>query len=211
MARPMATRWRWPPESALGCGGADLLVHLLVGDLLEAQREGHVLVHRHVGVQGVALEDHGDVAVLGRHVVHAPAVDQEVARGDVLEAGDHAQRGGLAAARRTDEDDELLVVDREVEVLHRHDALVGDLEVGLVLGRPLPADAVPCATLVRIHLAQALELHLGHCWFLLVSRRHRRRSGFACVRPARPPGRAPPYPLTAPATTPSMMYFWQSR
>ena len=34
---------------------------------------------------------------------------------DVLEAGEHAQRGALARAGRTDQDDELAVLDVEVE------------------------------------------------------------------------------------------------
>ncbi len=53
----------------------DLLLHLLVGDLGERQREGHVLAHRHVRVERVVLEDHGDVAVLGRVLVDDLAAD----------------------------------------------------------------------------------------------------------------------------------------
>ena len=63
---------------------ANLAVDLVLGDLLELKRKRHVLVHRHIGVQSVALEHHGDVAVLGRHVVDALAVDEHVAGGDVL-------------------------------------------------------------------------------------------------------------------------------
>ena len=44
----------------------------------------------------------------GRNVVDELAVDVELALGDLLETGDHAQGRRLAAARRTDEDDELL-------------------------------------------------------------------------------------------------------
>ena len=99
-------------------GLADGLVDRVGVDLAELEREGHVLVHGHVRVQRVGLEDHGDVAVLGLDVVDHATVDLEGAGGDVLEAGDHAQRRGLAAAGRADEDDELLVGDLEVEVLH---------------------------------------------------------------------------------------------
>ena len=63
---------------------ANLTVDLVLGDLLELKRKRHVLVHRHIGVQSIALEHHGDVAVLGCHVVDALAVDEYVARGDVL-------------------------------------------------------------------------------------------------------------------------------
>ena len=89
-------------------------------------------------VQG-GLEDDGDIAVLGLDVVHELVVDVELAAGDVLQAGDHTQRGRLAAAGGTNEHDELAVGDLEVEVLDGDDALVGDLEVMLVallLARP---------------------------------------------------------------------------
>ena len=113
--------------------GANLAVDLVLGDLLELERKRHVLVHRHIGVQSIALEHHGDVAVLGSDVVDALAVDEHVARGDILQAGDHAHRRGLTAARRANEDDELLVVNGEVEVLYSEHTVLGNLEVVLLL------------------------------------------------------------------------------
>ena len=112
---------------------ANLTVDLVLGDLLELKRKRHVLVHRHIGVQSIALEHHGNVAVLGCHVVDALAVDEHVARGDVLQAGDHAHRRGLTAARRANEDDKLLVVNGEVEVLYSEHTVLGNLEVVLLL------------------------------------------------------------------------------
>src|ERR671914_36362 len=81
IARPMATRWRWQPER-------------------------HVLEDRHVRVERVVLEHHRDVAVLRRHVVDEVAADEDLARGRLLEPGDHAQRRRLAAARGSDQHDE---------------------------------------------------------------------------------------------------------
>ena len=52
----------------------------------------------------------------GRRLVDTPAADAQLAAGDVLEPGDHAQRGGLAAAGRADQHEERSVVDREVQV-----------------------------------------------------------------------------------------------
>ena len=67
-------------------------------------------------VEGVVLEDHRHVAGLGRQVVDHPAAHFTVPDGDVLEPGDHPQRGRLAATGRADEDDELAVGDLEVEL-----------------------------------------------------------------------------------------------
>ena len=144
--------------------GANLAVDLVLGDLLELKRKRHVLVYRHVGVQSVALEHHGDVAVLGRHVVDALAIDEHVARGNVLQAGDHAHRRGLTAARGANENDELLVMHGEVKVLHREHAVFGNLEVVLLLlGLLLFAkEALLFGLVVGIHLLNMFENDLGH-------------------------------------------------
>ena len=68
----------------------------------------------------------------------ALAADAQLAVADVLETGDHAQRGGLPAARRADEDEELAVGDVEIELGHRLEPVrvpLGDL----LRGRRLPS------------------------------------------------------------------------
>ena len=106
-------------------------LHLLgddrLGHLAQPEREGHVLEHRHVRVERVALKYHGDVAILRRHVVHQLAVDAKRAGRDFFQAGDHAQRGRLAAARRPDQHDELAILDLQVEVVDRLEATLVDL------------------------------------------------------------------------------------
>jgi hypothetical protein len=71
-----------------------------------------------VRVERVVLEHHRDVAVALEHVVHAPPADVQVAGGDVLEPGDHPERGRLPAAGRADEDEQLSLADLERELLH---------------------------------------------------------------------------------------------
>ncbi len=127
MARPMATRWRWPPESSAGRrarsgssesrrrGVGDALLDRRAGGAGLPEAERHVVLHRQVRIERVALEDHGDFAIGGGGGVDAPAVDQDVARGRVLEAGDDAEQRGLAAAGGADEDAELAVGDGEVD------------------------------------------------------------------------------------------------
>ena len=123
MARPMATRWRWPPDSALGLRSrywvrssrfgrlVDPLADLVLRDAGDLQCEAHVVPDRHVRVERVVLEHHRDVAVLGRQLGDVAVADVDRAGGDVLEPGEHAQRGRLAAAGGTDQDEELPVLD----------------------------------------------------------------------------------------------------
>ncbi len=64
-------------------------VGLRRADVLQA--ECHVLVHRHVRVERVGLEDHRQPALRRRHVVDPLAVDQDLAVAHAFEPGDHAQ------------------------------------------------------------------------------------------------------------------------
>ncbi|CAM2152096.1 hypothetical protein PT2222_270114 [Paraburkholderia tropica] len=82
----------------------------------ELEAERHVVVQRHVRIKRIRLEHHRDAALGGRHVVHARAVDRQVAATDVFETGDHPHQRGLAAAARADEHDELAITDIEVHV-----------------------------------------------------------------------------------------------
>ena len=77
-----------------------------------------------MGIERVGLEHHGEAAGVRRHVVDDLAVDQKIATGDLLEAGDHAQQGGFAATRRSDKDDELPILDREIDALDDVDGAV---------------------------------------------------------------------------------------
>ena len=57
----------------------DLFVHHRLRRLRQGQREGHVVVDRHVRVERIVLEDHRDVAILGRHRVDHPPADGDLA------------------------------------------------------------------------------------------------------------------------------------
>ena len=93
----------------------------------QLEGEADVVEHRHVGVQRVVLEHHRDVPVLGLDVVDDPVADPQLAAGDRLQTGDHAQGGRLPAAGRSDEHEELAVGDVEAEVVDRLEAVVVDL------------------------------------------------------------------------------------
>ena len=110
----------------------DLAVDLVLGHVAEFQGECHVVVHGHMRIQGVALEDHGDVAILGRYVIDALSVDDKIAVGDLFKTCHHSERRGLAAARRTDEHDEFLVLNVQAEFLYGDNAFVRDLQIELL-------------------------------------------------------------------------------
>ena len=115
-------------RDAQDAGGlGDLLTDDLLGDLGGLEGKGHVLVDRHVRVEGVVLEDHGDVAVARLHVVDDIPVDAQLPRRDVLQPRDHAEGGGFPTARGADKDDEFLVADLHVEVVDRFCGTVVDL------------------------------------------------------------------------------------
>ena len=102
----------------------DLLVDDPLGELPQLQAVGDVVIDGHVGIEGVVLEDHGDVPVLGGHVVHQTAADIDLPVSDGLQPRHHPQGGGFSAAGGPHQDDELLVGDLQVEVLDRHHAVV---------------------------------------------------------------------------------------
>ena len=90
-------------------------------DLLLAQPVADVLGDVHVREQGVVLEDRVHVAPVGRDAGDGLAGEVDLARGRLLEAGDHAQGRGLAAARRPEERVERPARDRQAHRVDRDD------------------------------------------------------------------------------------------
>ncbi len=75
-----------------GRGVAHTAVDLVLAETRNAHAEGHVLIDRHVRIERVALEHHGDAALGRRDFVDEPPVDVKLAAGDFLEPGDHPQK-----------------------------------------------------------------------------------------------------------------------
>jgi hypothetical protein len=97
------------------------------------QPERHVVGHGQEREQRVTLEHGVDVAPVRRNVGHVDPVEQDLARGRLLEAGDQAQGSGLAAARRAEEGEELTAGHGQVDVVDR--------DLGEPLGQPRQLDA----------------------------------------------------------------------
>ena len=143
-ARAMAARCCWPPESWLGrclarfarstrlqrLQGA--LAALLRGDAAVDHRQLHVLHHVQLGQQIEELEHEPDLPVanggqLPRRGVldhHPVELDRPFARR--IQAAEDVHQGGLAAAGRADDRDELSFLDVQGHVVQRADFLLAE-------------------------------------------------------------------------------------
>ena len=88
-------------------------------EVCELQGEPDVVGYRHVRVERVALEHHRHVPRLRRQERDVAVADRDRAGVDPLEPRQHPEARGLATTRRTDEDEELSVLDIEREVVDR--------------------------------------------------------------------------------------------
>jgi hypothetical protein len=114
-----ATRWRWPERHPLALATRELVraAPVEAGELDQLQglanpgpglgaahpahveTEGHVVEHAHVGEERVVLEHHADLAPLDGQVLDRLPGDCDAPGIGKLEAGDHPEQRGLAAAR----------------------------------------------------------------------------------------------------------------
>ena len=109
----------WQPVYAEHIGGP---VHLF-GDFvmrhaLGLQRERYVAKDAQVRVKRIALKNHGHVAGARRQVRHVLPIDQNIARSRQFQPRNHAQQGGFAGARGTQQNQELGFVYRKIDAVH---------------------------------------------------------------------------------------------
>src|SRR3712207_8266900 len=76
---------------------------LAAGHLAHLQPEGHVVEHRHLRVERVVLEDHGDVSVARRDALDRAVADPDAPARHALEPGEQPQGGGLRSEEHTSE------------------------------------------------------------------------------------------------------------
>ncbi len=101
--------------------GARPLVSLLLRYTLELESHVHVLQDRVPGKQRVLLEDERDI--LGRRPGNSPAVHEHLARARLQQSADDVQQRALAAAAGTQQADELVATDVQIDGLQRRQAL----------------------------------------------------------------------------------------
>src|ERR1700722_13300118 len=76
-----------------------------------------------MGKEGVGLKHGVDVAAIGGSPGDVLAAEKDLTAGGLLESTNHAQCGGLAAARRSEEREELALCELQGEVVHRNHLL----------------------------------------------------------------------------------------
>ena len=123
---------------------------------------------RHVREERVGLEHHVGRPPVGRHAGEVLPVEQHLAGGRLLEAGDHPHQRGLAAARGAEEGEELALVDDEREVVDGDEIAealgdVAELDEGLRRGvvprREFPPDRTKSLRRHRYRLRPAVGAH----------------------------------------------------
>src|SRR5690606_34912370 len=97
---------------------AHALPDLVLRYLALAEAEADVVGDAPAREECVVLEDHRGIAPVGRTVAHVLALDEDLAAVRVLESADHAQGGGLAAARGAEEGHECAAWHFQVDVVH---------------------------------------------------------------------------------------------
>ena len=92
------------------------LLHLGLVHLAVFQTECHIVPDGEVREDGIVLEHHADVALAGVHIVDALLVEEDVAALNGVEACDHTEKGGLAAAGGTQQGEQLTISDLQIQV-----------------------------------------------------------------------------------------------
>jgi len=87
------------------------------------QRKGDISPHIHVRIEREELEHESDVASRGALLGNVLACQQNATRGRQFQPRDHAQGGRLAAAGRTEQAEELAILDGKVRVLDRDEMI----------------------------------------------------------------------------------------
>ncbi len=154
--RAMATRCFMPPESWLGIAllesfetdeldeACDGLADGVFGVRMEFEAEGDVLLHCEPGEERIVLKDH---AAAGTWRLHGCAVDSNASLFRLFETGGELQDRRLAAARGTEQANELLRGDRECDLLERKQLprlLFEQVGLGYILKFDLHCNLYPC-------------------------------------------------------------------
>ena len=96
---------------------ADPALDLIFWRFAQAQGIGDVIEGGEMGVEGIALEDEGDIAFAGFEVVDAPVADVDIAVGGALQTGYAAHGGGLTTAGGAEQDNQVAIPDDKIKLI----------------------------------------------------------------------------------------------
>jgi len=123
--RPVAIALqRHQREQLVGLRPAGLAVHPA-----RLKAEGDVVAHAHQRKQRQRLEDHRRGALVRPQPRHVAPADLDTALGRFKKPRDHAQDGGLAAARGAEDREELAVRHSEADAAHRARGAKGHADI----------------------------------------------------------------------------------
>ncbi len=108
-------------EVDLGEALAQAALHLSSAELFQLEPIRDIARHRHMGPERVVLEDHADIPLVGGEAADHPVPEADLPRVGLVESGQEPQQGGLAAARRAQQREQLAVTHGEVRPVHRSD------------------------------------------------------------------------------------------
>ena len=94
-----------------------------------AKREFDVLTHCHMGKQGIFLEHHADIAMIGCNAGDVLVSDMDRACRRRLESGNHGQKRGLAGTGRSHDRDKFTRLDLDAGVMDSTDLPVTFLDM----------------------------------------------------------------------------------
>ena len=144
LALPSRKRFGLPvqkrADSQHVCRFADLSINIALDprcfsplhELLEASRqttqpqpECHVVIHGHMRIKSVALEDHRDVSITRRNVGHGFVTDDNVSARRFLKARDHSESRRFSTPGRTNKDEKFAIANFEIEIVDRVHRFLG--------------------------------------------------------------------------------------
>ncbi|MCY1231036.1 hypothetical protein D9M72_434720 [compost metagenome] len=107
----------------------DRLFALVLRHAADFHAEGDVSGDRHVRIERVGLEHHGDVALRRMQIGDRAAIDGDLPRRDRLQPGNRVEQRGLTAARGADEHEETTLFNLQVDVLQDLERAIGFAQV----------------------------------------------------------------------------------
>ena len=93
------------------------VVYLLLGKLCKAQPESHILIHIQMRKQSIFLKNSVHLSLVRRDIIYPLAVKKHISAGGLDKTADYSERGGFAAAGGTEQREEFLIIEIQVNIV----------------------------------------------------------------------------------------------